>query len=116
MQSTSTVDLLGTLPPRRTHAQRLAALEEANRIRSHRAELKRQLRAAKVPPAVAFEDPDCDTMKVVDLLLALPKVGRVKAHRALSKTYISPSKTIGGLSDRQRREILAMLPAPRERS
>lgn len=116
MQSTSTVDLIGALAPLRTLEQRLAALEEANRIRSYRAELKRRLRGGNVGAAAALEDPDCDTMKVVDLLLALPTVGRVKANRALTRMRISPSKTIGGLSDRQRVELVAQLPAPRVRS
>src|SRR5438128_8577908 len=113
MQSTSTVDLLATLeqPPGRTLEQRLAALREANRIRFHRAELKRQLRAGRLAPDEVLEDPDCETMKVVDLLRSLPKVGPVKTNRALNRTRISPSKTLGGLTDRQRDELLSVLPS-----
>ena len=112
--NSNTVDLMGVLrqAPARTNEQRLAALREANRIRSHRAELKRRLRAGEVDPAEVLADPDCATMKVSKLLLALPKVGRVKADRALRRSSTSPSKTLGGLTARQRSEILDVLPRP----
>ena len=40
---------------------------------------------------------------VFDLMLAVPKYGRVKDNKILSQCRISPSKTLGGLSQRQRR-------------
>ena len=49
------------------------------------------------------------TAKVFDLLLAVPKYGRVKANRILTHCRISPSKTIGGLSERQRNELVSYL-------
>lgn len=49
------------------------------------------------------------TAKVFDMLLAVPKYGRVKANRVLNQCRISPAKTIGGLSERQRGELVAML-------
>ena len=42
------------------------------------------------------------TAKVVDVLMAAPKCGRVKSARIMEQCRISPSKTVGGLSDRQR--------------
>ncbi len=47
--------------------------------------------------------------KVFDLMLAVPKYGRVKVNRVLNHCRISPSKTIGGLSVRQRSELVAHL-------
>ena len=47
--------------------------------------------------------------RVFDLLLAVPKYGRVKVNRILTQCRISPSKTIGGLSERQRTELVSML-------
>ena len=41
------------------------------------------------------------TAKVFDMLMAVPKFGRVKAARFLNEGRISQSKTVGGLSDRQ---------------
>jgi hypothetical protein len=49
------------------------------------------------------------TAKVADLLLALPKYGPVKVNKLLSRCRIAPSKTIGGLSQRQRNELAALL-------
>lgn len=100
----------GLSVPQRTDEQRFAALAEANRIRSHRAVLKRQIKAGRVSARDVFADWDCNTMKVLDLLLALPKVGRVKAHKILRRAEVSPSKTLAGLSDRQFRLLLALLP------
>ena len=43
------------------------------------------------------------------MLLAVPKYGRVKVNKMLSQCRIAPSKTIGGLSDRQRSELVTLL-------
>ena len=48
------------------------------------------------------------TAKVFDMLMAVPKLGRVKAARLLNTCRISQSKTVGGLSDRQRHELIAL--------
>ncbi len=48
------------------------------------------------------------TAKVFDMLMAVPKFGRVKAQRMLNQCRISQSKTVGGLSDRQRQELIAL--------
>jgi hypothetical protein len=47
--------------------------------------------------------------KAFDMILAVPKYGRVKANKILNVCRISPSKTIGGLSERQRAELVSML-------
>jgi hypothetical protein len=49
------------------------------------------------------------TAKVFDILLAVPKYGRVKTNRILNQMRISPSKTIGSLSERQRAELVGQL-------
>jgi hypothetical protein len=43
---------------------------------------------------------------VFDMLMAVPKFGRVKAARLLNQCRISQSKTVGGLSERQRAELV----------
>jgi hypothetical protein len=103
-------------PPPRTELQRLHALERANEIRALRARLKEDLKAGRVDVVELLERPvpdDLATMRVVDLLLAVPKLGRVKVHAALKRCAISPSKTLGGLSVRQRWEIVARLRSDR---
>jgi hypothetical protein len=87
------------------------ALERANKIRTARAQLKRDLKAGKVSIHKLLLEPPAylETAKVFDMLLAVPKYGRVKANKVLVQCRISPSKTIGGLSERQRTELVSML-------
>jgi hypothetical protein len=49
------------------------------------------------------------TAKVADLLLAVPKHGPVKVDKLLSRCRIAPAKTVGGLSQRQREALAALL-------
>jgi hypothetical protein len=49
------------------------------------------------------------TATVLDIVLALPKIGRVKATKILNSCRVSPSKTFGGLSERQRAELAGRL-------
>ncbi|MFL5865096.1 MAG: integration host factor, actinobacterial type [Solirubrobacteraceae bacterium] len=97
--------------PERSLVQRMEALQRANDIRSRRAQLKRDLKAGRTPiHELLLEPPDyLQTAKVFDLLLAVPKYGRVKVNKILSQCRISPSKTLGGLSERQRGELVALL-------
>jgi hypothetical protein len=95
----------------RSLQQRLAALEKGNAIRSRRAQLKRDLKAGRQPMVeLLLEPPEfLETAKVFDLLLAVPHCGRVKANKTLAHCRISPAKRFGGLSDRQRRELIGAL-------
>lgn len=97
--------------PERSLAQRLNALEHANAIRKARARLKADVRAGRRSALDILGEPPeyVSTMKVCDLLLAIPKVGRVKTSKYLTQCRISPSKTIGGLSQRQRDELVSLL-------
>ena len=100
--------------PARTAEQRSEALKKANVVRSKRAAIKRDLKAGRCNIADLLRDPPevIHTMKVVDILLCVPKYGRVKVGRILQKHKISPSKTIIGLSPRQRNELVdALLPS-----
>ena len=97
--------------PARSRDQRMRALEAANQIRIRRARLKKDLKAGKVQiERLLLDPPDyLESAKVFDLMLAVPKYGRVKVNRILNQCRVSPSKTIGGLSARQRSELVAML-------
>lgn len=87
------------------------ALRRANDIRSERARLKEHLRTGEVAISDVLVDPPAcvHTAKVLDLLLAVPKYGRVKANRLLERCRVSPAKTVNGLTPRQRKELLDML-------
>ena len=97
--------------PERSLVQRMEALQRANDIRSRRAQLKRDLKAGRQPIHELLLDPPeyLETAKVFDLMLAVPKYGRVKVNKILASCRISPSKTIGGLSERQRTELVSLL-------
>ncbi len=89
----------------------MEALQRANEIRTKRAALKRDLKAGRASiHSLLLEPPEfVETAKVFDMLLAVPKYGRVKVNKVLQLCRISPSKTIGGLSQRQRAELVSML-------
>jgi hypothetical protein len=97
--------------PERSLDQRMDALRRANDIRTARAKLKKDLKASRASiHAILLDPPEyVMTAKVFDMLLAVPKYGRVKTNRILNQCRISPSKTIGGLSERQRTELVSLL-------
>ena len=96
--------------PIRSLDQRMDALKRANDIRVRRAKLKKDLKDGRVQiESILNEPPDyVETAKVIDILMAVPKFGRVKAARFLNTCRISQSKTVGGLSDRQRAELVGL--------
>jgi len=89
----------------------MEALRRANDIRVRRAQLKRALKSGEVGIDEILRDPPeyVETAKVFDMLMAVPKFGRVKAARFLNQCRISQSKTVGGLSERQRAELVGLL-------
>jgi hypothetical protein len=108
---THTPPKLHAVAPERSLLQRMDALQRANEIRTRRAQLKRDLKSGRVSIHILLLDPPeyLETAKVFDMLLAVPKYGRVKVNKILAQCRISPSKTIGGLSQRQRTELVSYL-------
>jgi hypothetical protein len=96
--------------PLRSLDQRMEALKRANDIRVRRAQLKKDLKDGRVQIEAVLDAPPeyVETAKVFDILMAVPKFGRVKAARFLNQCRISQSKTVGGLSERQRAELLGL--------
>jgi len=96
--------------PARSRDQRMEALKRANDIRVRRAKLKKDLKDGRVRIQSILSNPPeyVSTAKVFDILMAVPKFGRVKAARFLNQCRISQSKTVGGLSDRQRAELVGL--------
>jgi len=115
--------------PIRSLDQRMEALKRANDIRVRRARLKKDLKDGHVqieqilsnPPEYVSTAKVFDMLMAVpkfgrvkaarflfDMLMAVPKFGRVKAARFLNMCRISQSKTVGGLSDRQRSELIGL--------
>jgi hypothetical protein len=96
--------------PVRSLDQRMDALKRANDIRVRRARLKKDLKDGNARIEDVLNDPPefVSTAKVIDILMAVPKFGRVKAARFLNTCRISQSKTVGGLSERQRAELVGL--------
>jgi len=106
-----TIVKAATQAPERSLDQRMDALRRANDIRSQRAQLKKDLKSGRVQiKDVIASPPDYVlTAKVFDMLLAVPKYGKVKATRFINHCRISQGKTVGGLSERQRNELVDLL-------
>ena len=96
--------------PVRSLDQRMEALKRANDIRVRRAQLKKDLKDGRVQIEEVLVSPPeyVSTAKVFDMLMAVPKFGRVKAAKLLNQCRISQSKTVGGLSERQRTELIGL--------
>ena len=79
-------------------------------VAAKRAQLKKDLKSGDVSIEQILRNPPefVSTAKVFDMLMAVPKFGRVKAARLLNQCRISQSKTVGGLSDRQRQELIGL--------
>ncbi len=97
--------------PDRSLTQRLDALVRANEVRTKKAALKRDLKSGRQTiHQVLLDPPDyAANAHVFELLMATPKYGRVKVNKILTQCRISPRKTIGGLSQRQRDELVYLL-------
>src|ERR1700730_16522552 len=107
----STITPKPSAAPERSLNQRMDALARANEIRIKRAQLKRDLKAGRLSIHTLLLNPPeyVETAKVFDMLLAVPKYGRVKVNKILAHCRIVPSKMIGGLSERQRSELTSLL-------
>jgi hypothetical protein len=100
--------------PSRTLEQRMDALARANRIRVARAQAKKRWKGGDVKAALdTIREPplDFETMKLWDVLLSLPAFGKTKVNRVHRSLNISPSKTLGGLTERQRTLVVEWLTA-----
>ena len=80
----------------RSPERRMNALRQANQVRSLRAKLKRDLRegTVRLEQILATRPGYLATAEVFDLLVAVPKIGPVKAAHLLNLAHISPSKTV----------------------
>ena len=98
-------------PPALTLEQRKAALEKAAAARTARAEVKARLKMGSLTLAEALGSDDIHIakMKVVALLEALPKVGKVKARRIMDEIGIADNRRIQGLGAQQRSALLERL-------
>ena len=102
--------------PTLTPEQRAAALEKAAAARRARAELKVRLKTQAVSLAEVLDSGEVDDtiakMKVVEVLEAMPGVGKVRAHKLMETLEISPARRVRGLGVNQREALLKAFTAP----
>jgi hypothetical protein len=97
--------------PKRSLRQRQEALAQANRTRVQRALLKADLKRGNRSLADLLADPPAylASAKLLEVIMALPRYGPMRTTGLLERCHVSPRKTVGGLTERQRRELLRAL-------
>jgi hypothetical protein len=98
--------------------QHMRALERANQVRLARAELKRRVAQGEVDVAeVVLDCPwETESMAIGDLLMSQRRWGQTRCRKFLAQIPMSEKKTLGSMTDRQRRTLAASLaPAQRRR-
>jgi len=98
-----------TIAPARP--QHLQALSRANQVRLARAQLKRRVACGAITVSdVILESPwEAESMTVADLLMSQRRWGLTRCRKVLAQIPVSETKTIGSLTDRQRRALAAVL-------
>jgi hypothetical protein len=93
--------------------QHMRALERANKVRLARAELKRRVAGGEIGVAeVILDCPwEADSMAVADLLMSQRRWGQTRCRKFLAQLPMSEQKTVGSMTERQRRTLAAMLTA-----
>jgi len=92
------------LPPL-TPEQRAAALQKAAASRRERAEVKNRLKHSGATIAEVLRDGESNEvigkMRVIDLLQAMPGLGKVRARQLMERLGIAESRRVRGLGAKQ---------------
>jgi hypothetical protein len=93
--------------------QHMQALQRANEVRLARAELKRRIAAGKISASeVILTCPwEADSMSVADVLTSQRRWGQTRCRNFLAGIPMSEKKTVGSMTQRQRRALSEMLGA-----
>ena len=91
--------------------QHMQALQRANAVRLARAELKRRVAIGEITAAdVILEAPwETGSMTISDLLTSQRRWGHTRCRKFLQCVPMSENKTVGSMTDRQRRALAQML-------
>jgi hypothetical protein len=91
--------------------QHMRALQRANEVRLARAELKRNVAHGRVHVAdVVLHPPwEAASMTIADLLMSQRRWGVTRCRKLLQVIPMSENKTVGSMTDRQRRALAALL-------
>ena len=100
--------------PSRTPEQRAQALERALAVRQERALIRKRLKSGELKARQVLES--CEenlawgALPIRAFLTALPGVGSAKADAIMREIDIAGSRRLRGLGDRQRLELLQVIP------
>ncbi len=98
--------------PQLSPEERSKALAKAQKIRSERMEVRKQLKAGKLNLADVLnnaEDEVYAKMRVKYLLESLPQVGKITAQKVMEEVGIDEARRIQGLGARQKALLLEKL-------
>jgi hypothetical protein len=89
----------------------MRALERANEVRLARAELKHRVAFGKIDVAevILYCPWEAHSMAVADLLISQRRWGQTRCRKLLAEIPMSEKKTVGSMTDRQRRALAARL-------
>lgn len=99
-----------------TEEQRKAALEKAAEARKARAAVKMRLKNGTLSLKEILDlqsDPTVAKMRVVQVLEALPGVGKVRARKLMEEVDISITRRVKGLGEKQKVTLLERFNEPR---
>lgn len=96
--------------PTLTPEQRQAALDKAAAARQVRAEVKNRLKRFEATFAQVIEEAKADEvvakLRVIDLLQAMPGIGKVRAHEIMQRIGIAETRRLRGLGANQIAKLL----------
>ena len=106
-------------PPVLTEEERAAALSKARFSRTHRAEVKAEVRAGNLTVeqvlTLSANDEAVAKMRVSELLESISGVGKVRAISILDRLGISRTRRIMGLGHHQRTALIKEFAIPRDK-
>lgn len=104
-------DATATMTP--AAPQHMQALGRANEVRLARARLKRAVGdgTATVAEVILQRPREAANMTIVELLLSQKRWGGAKCSRFLAGLDLPETKTVGSLTERQRKLLASRLPA-----
>ena len=98
--------------PQLSPEERSKALAKAQKTRSERMEVRKQLKAGSLSLAKVLNDENNEIyakMRVKYLLESLPQVGKITALKMMEEIGIDEARRVQGLGSRQKAQILEKL-------
>src|SRR4051812_30593898 len=91
--------------------QHMRALQRANEVRLARAELKRSVAHGRITVAdIVLDSPwEAESMTIADLLMSQRRWGVTRCRKLLQVIPMSENKTVGSMTERQRRALAGLL-------